>query len=536
MASARGCSLARSTLAASRKISFSSNPAAATIATTFGLPSVSVPVLSTTSVSTFSMRSSASAFLISTPACAPRPTPTMIDIGVARPSAQGQAMISTLTAATRPNAIRGSGPNQAQAAKAMMAASDHHRHEPAGHLIGQPLDRRARTLRLGDHLDDLGQQRVAADLVGAHHEAAGLVQRARDHLGPGFLGDGHGFARHQGFVERGAAFENDAIHRHLLARPDPQMVADLQAVDLHLVVGAVIADAAGGLRRQFEQRPDRAGCRLAGAQFQHLAKQHEHGDHGGGFEIDRDRAAMAAEGRREPAWRDGANEAVEIGHAGADRDQGEHVEIAREQRLPAAHEERPARPDHHGRGEDQLNPVRQGRVDPAVTADQMTSHLEDHRRKREREADPEAPRHVGEFGIGRRIEARHLGLQRHAADRAASGADLADLRMHRAGIDRAFRRLGLRPAVAEIGVGVGGEFGAAAGRAEVMGCAVMVVAMPGGGGIDRHAADGVADGGAAGGMVAVVMDGVIVMSAAAACARIAGVGHRFSRPLATHTL
>ncbi len=70
----------------------------------FGLPSVSVPVLSTTSVSTFSIRSSASAFLISTPACAPRPTPTMIDIGVASPSAQGQAMISTLTAATRPNA------------------------------------------------------------------------------------------------------------------------------------------------------------------------------------------------------------------------------------------------------------------------------------------------------------------------------------------------------------------------------------------------------------------------------------------------
>ena len=64
-------------------------------------PSVSVPVLSTTSVSTFSMRSSASALRISTPACAPRPTPTMIDIGVARPSAHGQAMISTLTAATR---------------------------------------------------------------------------------------------------------------------------------------------------------------------------------------------------------------------------------------------------------------------------------------------------------------------------------------------------------------------------------------------------------------------------------------------------
>ena len=123
MASASGCSLARSTLAASRRISVSSNPAAGTIATTFGLPSVSVPVLSTTSVSTFSMRSSASAFLISTPACAPRPTPTMIDIGVARPSAQGQAMMSTLTAATRPNAMRGSGPNQAQAPNAISATT-----------------------------------------------------------------------------------------------------------------------------------------------------------------------------------------------------------------------------------------------------------------------------------------------------------------------------------------------------------------------------------------------------------------------------
>ena len=79
----------------------SSKPCAGTTAVTAGLPSVSVPVLSTTSVSTFSMRSSASAFLISTPAWAPRPTPTMIDIGVASPSAQGQAMMSTATAATR---------------------------------------------------------------------------------------------------------------------------------------------------------------------------------------------------------------------------------------------------------------------------------------------------------------------------------------------------------------------------------------------------------------------------------------------------
>ena len=77
-------------------------------------------------------------------------------------------------------------------------------------------------------------------------------------------------------------------------------------------------------------------------------------------------------------------------------------------------------------------------VDPAVTADQVAAHLQDHRREREHQADPEAARHVGKFGIGRRIEAGDLGLQRHAADRAIAGTDLADLRMHRAGVDRAF--------------------------------------------------------------------------------------------------
>ena len=100
IACASGCSLPRSALAASRSSAFSSKPSAGTIPTTFGLPSVSVPVLSITSVSMRSSRSSACASRIRMPECAPRPTPTMIDIGVARPSAQGQAMINTVTAAT----------------------------------------------------------------------------------------------------------------------------------------------------------------------------------------------------------------------------------------------------------------------------------------------------------------------------------------------------------------------------------------------------------------------------------------------------
>src|ERR1700680_1701824 len=94
---------------------------------------------------------------------------------------------------------------------------------------------------------------------------------------------------------------------------------------------------------------------------------------------------------------------------------------------------------------------------------------------------PESAGHVRKFGIGRRIEGCYLGLQRHAADRAASGTDLADLRMHRAGVDRALRRGGLGPAVVEIFWRIGREFGSAARRAEMEGLAIMVEPMPAGG-------------------------------------------------------
>ena len=61
--------------------------------------------------------------MISTPAWAPRPVAVMIDIGVARPSAQGQAMISTDTAETMAKTMLGSGPTSAQTMKATMATS-----------------------------------------------------------------------------------------------------------------------------------------------------------------------------------------------------------------------------------------------------------------------------------------------------------------------------------------------------------------------------------------------------------------------------
>ena len=66
---------------------------------------------------------SASAFRTRTPALAPRPIATITDIGVAKPKAQGHAMISTATAEIKACANRGCGPMNAQTAKVTTAAA-----------------------------------------------------------------------------------------------------------------------------------------------------------------------------------------------------------------------------------------------------------------------------------------------------------------------------------------------------------------------------------------------------------------------------
>ena len=86
--------------------------------TTRGLPTVSVPVLSITSVSSIAACSSAAASRNSRPCRAARPVATRIAVGVASPSAQGQAITRTAMAWTRPAA---GCPSHAQTAAVAMA-------------------------------------------------------------------------------------------------------------------------------------------------------------------------------------------------------------------------------------------------------------------------------------------------------------------------------------------------------------------------------------------------------------------------------
>ena len=194
-------------------------------------------------------------------------------------------------------------------------------------------------------------------------------------------------------------------------------------------------------------------------------------------------------------------------------------------RLHAAHEERPAGPQHHRGGERELQPVRQPRIDPVMRAGEMAAHFQHHHRQRQRQPDPEPTRHVEQFGIGRIVERHQLGLERHAADRAGARADLADFRVHRAGEYRAFGHVGRGLALGgiEIAFRIGGEFAAAARRAEVIGMSLVVEMMRRGGGIDPHAAHRIDHFAGSGcgrrGMMMVMMVVTCAMTAAAGARR-----------------
>src|SRR3546814_5953816 len=70
-------------------------------------------------------------------------------------------------------------------------------------------------------------------------------------------------------------------------------------------------------------------------------------------------------------------EAVEEGRADADRDQREHVEVARADRGPAALEERPPGPEHDRRGQRELHPGRPG-LRNEMEAEHVRARSEEH--------------------------------------------------------------------------------------------------------------------------------------------------------------
>ncbi len=123
MASAIGCSDLASTLATSIRTSSRSKPGRTVMSVSSGRPFVSVPVLSSAITSAERSVCNASPLRKRMPSSAARPVPTMIEVGVASPMAQGQAIISTATAFTSAKVSAGDGPRTNQATNVRTAAA-----------------------------------------------------------------------------------------------------------------------------------------------------------------------------------------------------------------------------------------------------------------------------------------------------------------------------------------------------------------------------------------------------------------------------
>ena len=92
-----------------------------------------------------------------------------------------------------------------------------------------------------------------ADPLGAHDEGAGAVDGAADDLVARRLLDRDRLAGDHRLVDRAPPLEDDAVDRHLLARPDPQAVAERDLLERHVSLGARRPPPAAPLRRQIEQ-------------------------------------------------------------------------------------------------------------------------------------------------------------------------------------------------------------------------------------------------------------------------------------------
>ncbi len=117
---------------------------------------------------------------------------------------------------------------------------------------------------------------------------------------------------------------------------------------------------ARGFRAQVEQGADGSAGATAGAEFHDLAEQDQSGDGGSSLEVDIRIASHAPQRLWKNLRREGGDQAVSIGDAGAHADQGEHVGTAIHERSPETLEEWPSTPEDYGCCEEEFEP---GQID-----------------------------------------------------------------------------------------------------------------------------------------------------------------------------
>ena len=279
-----GCSDACSRAPASRSISGSDASSAACTDVTVIWPVVTVPVLSSTTVSMRRVDSSTCGPLIRMPNCAPRPVPTSRAVGVASPSAHGHAMISTATAAVK--AAEADPPMQQPGGKRQQGQPDDDRNEDRRDPVGQPLHLGLAALGFGDEPGDLGELGVGADAGRADLEPSSDVDRRADDAVAGAHLDGHGLTGQHRRVHRRRARNHDAVGGDLLAGARDEDVADGELVYGNACFGRSVAQDGDVLGAHVEQCAQRRAGLPLGARLEIAPGEDEGGDGRGDFQIE----------------------------------------------------------------------------------------------------------------------------------------------------------------------------------------------------------------------------------------------------------
>ena len=298
---ASGCSDIASTAPMAASTSCRSRPGTISESTTTGRPSVSVPVLSNTTVSTPASFSSGSPPLISTPAAAPRPLATITAVGTARPIAHGQAMISTAIAAVSADANDGSAGTSIQTANVTIAIEHDRRYEHRRDPVRQSLNRRLRALGLLHQRHDPRQHARRANAGRLELERSRRVDGGANDAIARRLLDRNRFAGEHRFVHGAAAKRDDAVDGNALAGANDDDVAGADVGDCHVDELIVTADARGR-RLELGELTQRASRVALCASFHRVAEQHQRDDDDDRFVIDIGSGAVDGEELRREQW------------------------------------------------------------------------------------------------------------------------------------------------------------------------------------------------------------------------------------------
>ena len=306
---------------------------------------MTVPVLSSTTVSMRRADSSTSGPRIRMPSCAPRPVPTSSAIGVARPSAHGQAMISTATAFAK--ATSAAAPAEEPADQRGERQHDHDGHEHRGDAVGEALGGGLAGLGLLDEAGDAREGGVGADPRRLDHQASARVERRAGDGLPGCHLDRHALAGQQRAVDRREALANDAVGRDQLAGPHDEAVAGAQLGQRHAPLDAV-REHGDILDARVREVAKRATGLTLRALLEVPAEEDEQRHSGRDLEVQVLGHAGRDERHHRPAERG----------CDAERDQRVHRDGAMAQAAPRRAVDRPAAPQDGGQRQRQRRPSR----------------------------------------------------------------------------------------------------------------------------------------------------------------------------------